>query len=156
MGALIRFSYLLLSLVLVAAAAVTTVAMQWWGAGQIGTMILAAILIIYWIMARRGDLTPAEPEKKLRRSRASGRPVAVLFYSDFHLASLLRRASESHIEQEFKGRCEFIHMSALHPEARALMEKLNVGVGDWVFFDQTGKTGGQGRLTADQLRRFAA
>ncbi|MFZ5814175.1 MAG: hypothetical protein ACOY93_02570 [Bacillota bacterium] len=155
MGVLSRVSYLLVSLILVVAVAAATMLLQWGVAGQIGTLILIAVLMIFWVAARRGAVTPADPEKKLRRSRGAGRPVVLHFYSDFHLGSLLRRPLDAKLEKAYRGRCEFIYISVFHPEAERMMESLKAAVGDWVFFDATGRLAGQdSRLSDDHLRRF--
>lgn len=155
MSALSRVSYLLVSLLLVAAVVAATMLLEWGVAGQIGTLVMMALLAIFWVAARRGALTPADPPKKLRRSRGGGRPVVLHFYSDMHLGSLLRRVLETRLETAYKGRCEFIYISAFHPEAGAMMKSLKAGLGDWVFFDVSGKMVGQAsRLTADQMQRF--
>lgn len=152
MDLLRRMSYVLVSLILVVLAGALTVVLRWGTAGQIGTLVLAALFISYWVGARRGALTPADPEKRLRRARGGPRPVAVHFYSDFHLGSLLRRPSESRVENKFKGSVDFIHISVFHPQAPAIMESLEAGVGDWVLFDRQGKqVGGAGGLSEDRV-----
>lgn len=121
-------------------------------AGEIGTLLLAALFISYWVGARRGDVSPAEPEKRLRRARGGPRPVAVHFYSDYHLGSLLRRPAESRLENKYKGSIDFIHISVFHPQARPLMEGLKAGVGDWVLFDRKGNPVGEaGRLSEERV-----
>lgn len=155
MSALSRFSYLLVSLVLIAAAAVATILLQWGMAGQIGTLALAALCIIYWVGARRGAVTPADPERRLRRTRKGGRPVVVYFYSDYDLGCLLRRPAASRLENQYKGRCEFIFISVFHPEAPALMASQKAGLGDYLFFDPSGNLAGKARsLSAAQMTRF--
>lgn len=155
MSALSRFSYLLVSVLLLVAAGLATTLLQWGVAGQIGTLILLAVLMIYWVGARRGALTPADPEKKLRRIRGGGRPVVLYFYSDFSLGCLLRRPVVSRLETQYKGRCEFIFIDVGHREADALMETLKAGLGDYLFFDLEGKLSGKERtLSVDQLNRF--
>ncbi len=155
MGVLSRVSYLLVSLILVAVAIAATILLDGGVVGQIGTLTLVAVLVVLWIAARRGDVTPADPEKKLRRSRNSGRPVIVHFFSDYHVGSLLGRPSSAKLEAKYRGRFEFIEISAFHPEAEAMMESLKANIGDYVFFDTTGKLVGQYRsLAEDQMQRF--
>jgi hypothetical protein len=155
MSALRRFSYLLVSLFLVVAAAVATLLLNWGVAGQIGTLILAAVLMIYWVGARRGAVTPADPDKKLRRARGGGRPVVLYFYSDFSLTCLLRRPGDSRVQKRFSGRCEFIAVSVFHRDAGAMMKSMKAGLGDYLFFDMQGKLSGKARtLSEDQLNRL--
>lgn len=155
MSALSRFSYLIVSLILVGAAVVANVLLQWGVAGQIGTLILLAALAIYWVGARRGALTPVDPEKKLRRSRGGGRPLVVYFYSDFSLNCLLRRPALSRMESRYNGRCEFMYISVFHQDARRIMESLKAELGDYLFFDVQGKLKGTAQtLSAEQMNRF--
>lgn len=155
MSALSRVSYLLVSLILVAAAAAATILLQWEVGGYIGTLSLLALLMIFWVAARRGPVTPTDPQKKLRKSRGGGRPVVLHFFSDFHLGSLLRRVADAKLEKAYRGRCEFIYISTFHPEAEPMMENLKAELGDWVFFDISGKMVGQApRLTEEQMHRF--
>jgi len=152
MDLLRRMSYVLVSLVLVVLAGAATFVLRWGMAGEIGTLVLAALLISYWVGAKRGALTPAEPEKRLRRARGGPRPVAVHFYSDYHLGSLVRRPAESRVENKYKGSVDFIHISVFHPQAQAIMENLKAGVGDWVLFDRQGKQVGEaGALSEERV-----
>jgi hypothetical protein len=152
MDLLSRISYVIVSLILIVLAGAATVVLRWGMAGEIGTLVLAALLLSYWVGARRGALTPADPEKRLRRARGGPRPVAVHFYSDFHVGTLLRRPAESGLENRFKGSIDFIHISAFHPQAPAIMESLKAGVGDWVLFDRQGRQVGEaGGLTPDRV-----
>jgi len=155
MGVLNRVSYLLVSMILVAGAIAATILLDGGAAGQIATLVLVAVLIIFWILARRGDVTPADPEKKLRRARNAGRPVVLHFFSDLHLGSLLGRTRAARLEKQYKGRFEFIQISAFHREADGLMESLKCGIGDYLFFDATGRLVGQDRSVSDErLERF--
>ncbi|MFZ5823232.1 MAG: hypothetical protein ACOY94_02620 [Bacillota bacterium] len=155
MSALSRVSYLLVSLILLAASVAATILLEWDVGGYIGTLSLLALLMIFWVAARRGPVTPADPQKKLRKSRGGGRPVVLHFFSDFHLGSLLRHVIDAKLEKTYRGRCEFIYISTFHPEADAMMENLKAELGDWVFFDFSGKMVGQApRLTEEQMHRF--
>lgn len=51
-----------------------------------GTLILATLLLIFWVAVRRGSLTPPNPAKRVRRALGAGRPLVVHFYSDFSLS----------------------------------------------------------------------
>lgn len=152
-----RFSYPLLALVVVVIAEIVTWQQQWKLPGQVGTLVLAAVLIIYWVAARRGSLTPADPEKKLRRSRGGQRPVVLHFYSDHALGCLMRRPQGAAVERAYRGRCEFIYVDVGHPEAAQMMESLKADLGDWFFFDLSGKlVGHQRSLTAERLDHLLA
>lgn len=152
-----RYSYLLVSLIVVIIAEALTWQQEWKLPGQVATLVLAAVLIIYWVAARRGALTPADPEKKLRRSRGGQRPVVLHFYSDHSLGCLLRRPAAAAVERAYRGRCEFIYVDVGHREAAGLMESLKADLGDWLFFDLSGKLVGQHKgLTADQLEHLLA
>lgn len=155
MSGLSRFSYLFVSLVLVVAAVSATMLLQWGVAGQVGTLVLIALIMIYWVGARHGALTPVDPEKKLRRSRGAGRPVVLYFYSDFNLNCLVRRTAVAKLEKQYKGRCEFIYVSVFHRAADGLMESLKAGVGDHLLFDVQGKLSGKARsLSPAQMDRL--
>lgn len=155
MSLLGRLSYLLIGLILVLATGAATIGLGWGVAGQVGTMTLFAILLIYWVAVRRGEVTPRDPEKRLRRLRGSGRQVVLHFYSDYSAGCLLRRPLDAQVENRYRGRCEFVYISAFHPEAGAMMAALKANLGDWLYFDRSGKVVGQGpRLTDEQMRRF--
>lgn len=155
MSLLSRFSYLLIGLILVLASGLATVWLAWGVLGQVVTLSLFAALLIYWVAARRGAVTPTDPEKRLRRLRGSGRPVVLHVFSDYSLGCLLRRPIDGQVEKRYRGRCEFLYVSTSHPEAAAMMEALRAGLGDWLYFDRSGKVVGQGpRLTDEQMRRF--
>lgn len=133
-----RFSYVLLSLVLVAAGIVYAFFSPRADVVGLATLLVAAALVIYWVFARRGALTPVNPEKRVRRGRSSERPVVVHFYSDFSLVSLLQRPFASKAERLHKGHCDFIYVEAGHKDAPGAMEALQAGLGDWVLYDMAG------------------
>ena len=152
-----RFSYPLLSLLLLVVLGVLAWQLKWQLAGYVSVLVLAAVLVIYWVSARRGNLTPADPAKKLRRARGGQRPVVLHFYSDYALGCLLRRPFVARVEREYRGRCEFIYVDVGHPEAPALRESLKADLGDWLFFDLSGLLVGQRHsLSAQEMERFLA
>jgi len=149
-----RFSYLLSSLLLVVAFGLLSWRMQWSLAGFVIILVLVAAFAIYWVAARRGALTPADPRKKLKRSRGGARPTVLHFYSDFSLGCLLSRPLVAPVERQYRGKCEFIYVDVGHPDAPAMLEELKAGLGDWVLFDLSGKlVGHRRRLTAQDIER---
>lgn len=102
------------------------------------TFLGAATLIIYFVAARRGSLTPVNPGKRIRRARGSDRPVIVCFYHDFNLTSLMTRPLTARAEREHKGHCDFIYIDAYHREAEAVLNEFEAEVGDWLLFDAAG------------------
>lgn len=152
---LMRFSYLLVSLILLVAVGTASATLGWGSAGQIGTLVLAALLAIYWVAARYGAVTPADPEKKIRRARATGRPVVVHFYSDGGLGCLLQRPGARRIQRAYEGHCEFILVNVGHPEAAGLMKSLGASLGSYLYFDAAGGLVEQSRrLTAGQVQHL--
>jgi len=134
-----RYSYVYLSAVLTAAAVVYTVARHDVGRGGLATVLILALAIIYFVLARRGHVTPASPLKRIRRSRAGGRPTVVHIFSDFHFGSLIKRPLAAGVERDFRGHCDFIFIDANHREAEQVAEELDAGIGEFVIFDATGK-----------------
>jgi len=150
-----RFSYLLTSLLVLVLLGVIAWVLRWQLAGYISVLVLTAALMIYWVAARRGRVTPADPQKKLRKSRGGQRPVVLHFYSDYSLACLLSRPVDGPLERRYRSRCEFIHVDVGHPDAAAMQEELKAGLGDWLFFDLSGKlVGKRSRLSADDIDRM--
>ena len=149
-----RFSYLLSSLLLLVVLGLVSWRMQWQLAGFVIVLVLIAAFAIYWVAVRRGAVTPADPRKKLKRSRGGSRPTILHFYSDFSLSSLLSRPLVAPVERQYRGRCEFIYVDVGHPDAGVMLEELRAEMGDWVLFDRSGKlVGHRRRLTAADIER---
>lgn len=149
-----RFSYLLLSLLLLVFFGLLGWRMRWPLAGYIIILVLTAAFATYWVVVRRGALTPADPRKKLKRSRSGTRPTVLHFYSDFSLSCLLSRPLVAPLERQYRGRCEFIYVDVGHPDAAGMMEELKAQMGDWFLFDRTGKlVGHRRRLAAADIER---
>jgi hypothetical protein len=134
-----RYSYIIVSLVLLVAGgffayASPTRSMLY----TLITLLLGAALLIYWVVARRGALTPVNPGKRIRRGRTSERPVVVHFYHDFSLGSLFNRMFTWKAERDCKGHADFIYIDAFHRDAATVMEELEAEVGDWLLFDAAG------------------
>ncbi len=139
MGLINRLSFLLFSVLLVAAAVTYTVLTDDMTRGTMGTLVLATLLAIWWVLARRGAKTPANPEKRLRKAKGAGRPVAVYFYSDWSLGCLFMRPLTAAAEREHKSHFDFIYIEAGHPEAEAAAKLVQVGLNQWALIDGTGK-----------------
>lgn len=139
MKSLSYYSYLLFGIILLT---VATAAAIWYEMGTMGAMtvlLTLAALVLYWVVARRGVPSPANPEKRIRKARASGRPVVVYFYSDWSLICLLSRPFSAKAEREYRGRCELIYIRGSHPDAAAAARSIGgAGVGDFVLFDASG------------------
>ncbi|HWI65063.1 MAG TPA: hypothetical protein VNT75_24815 [Symbiobacteriaceae bacterium] len=159
MSFLTRFSYVLISVALIALGTVFAVLTEYGNVIGTVTFLLAAALIIYWVAARRGARTPVNPGKRIRRARTGDRPIAVCFYHDFNLASLLQRPFTAKAEREAKGHCDFIYIDAYHHEAGPVLEEFEAEVGDWLLFDATGKlvekTGSVSLAKLEGLRKRA-
>jgi hypothetical protein len=134
-----RYSYIIVSLVLLVAggfiayASPTNTALY----GLI-TFLVGAFLVLYWVIARRGALTPVNPGKRIRRGRSSERPVVVHFYHDYSLGSLFNRMFTWKAERDCKGHADFIYIDAAHRDAAPVLEELEAEVGAWVLFDAAG------------------
>lgn len=133
-----RYSYVILSIVLIGAG--TFFAFVSTRGQLIGliTLLVGAALVIYWVLERRGALTPVNPTKRIRRGRTSERPVAVHFYHDFNVGSLVKRAFSRKAETLHKGHVDFIYIDAAHRDAAPVMEEFEAEVGDWILFDAAG------------------
>lgn len=138
MSILSRYSYVLLSLILVAAGIVAAFFVPNAEAMSMVTLLVGGALIVYWVMARRGNLTPVNPEKRIRRGRSSDRPVVVHFYSDFSVVSLLQRPFAAKAEREYKGACDFVYIEVGHREAAAAAESEKAALGHFVLYDAAG------------------
>lgn len=150
-----RNSFLLLSVVLIGAVLGYTI---WGGYQPLWSLVLLltiALLSIFWVAARRGELTPGSPEKRIRKGRGAGRPLVVCFYGDFHLGSLLKRPFSARAEREFRGRCDFVYIDMGHPEAARVAAALEGNIGCFLLFDavgnQVGKVGTLSRSTLSDL-----
>lgn len=149
MSAVNRYSYVLLSLLLVGAGAAYTALSGDMAVGGIVTLLLVAAVLIGFVLARRGALTPANPDKRIRRARGGGRPVVVHLYSDAHIGCLLGRPLSAAAERDYRGRCDFIYVDVAHREGPEVMATLEASVGDYVLFDAAGRPAGKvRRLTA--------
>jgi hypothetical protein len=138
MSFLSRFSYALLSLVLIAAGTVYAFFTPRADVVGLSTLLVAGLLILYWVFARRGALTPVNPAKRVRIGRGKDRPVVVHFYSDFSLSSLVQRPLAAKAERLHKGHCDFIYVEVGHKDAPEAMKALDAGLGDWVLYDAAG------------------
>jgi hypothetical protein len=159
MRVLSDYSYLLLALLLVGAGIAAALLTPYSGAFGVATLLVATALVIYWVAARRGKLTPVNPVKRIRKALTTQRPVVVHFYSDFSLVSLLKRPFTARAERAYRGKCDFIYIDVRSPEAEAAMAEVQAeGRYDFVLFDAAGKRVGrspmlsEGQLS-DLLRR---
>lgn len=152
MSFLSRYSYLLLSIVLLCAGTAMALVLEPGYVYGIATLLLGGALVMYWVAARRGALTPVNPSKRIRRGRASTRPVVVYFYSDFSLGCLLKRLLVAGAERQHKGHFDFIYIDINLPDGDATAEEYQAGTGDFILFDAAGnlvlKTG---RITVENL-----
>lgn len=138
MSALLHYSYILFSVVLLTVlAAFALVSADGTVLGLI-TLVVGAALVIFWVTARRGGLTPVNPEKRIRRGRSSERPVVVHFYSDWDLVSLVKRVLVANTEKVHRGHFDFIYIDMNHREGPATAEALKAGLGDFVLYDTAG------------------
>ena len=106
-----------------------------WG---LAALLVAAAALIFWVLARRGNLTPSGPEKRIRRATGNGRPVVVHFYSDYHAGSLFKRPFTAAVERDYRSRCDFIYIDMSHREAESVANWLGAGIGDFVLIDAAG------------------
>lgn len=150
-----RHSYVFLSLAITVAGVGIAITNQNHDVWTLITLLVLAALTIYWVVARRGNLTPVNPEKRIRRGRSSDRPVVVYFYSDWSVGPLFTRPFTRNAERQFKGACDFIYIEVSHREAAAAMEAYEAEMGDWLLFDAAGnlveKTG---RVTVQKLEEL--
>lgn len=134
-----RYSYLLLSLVLIAGSVGYAV---WAGQdtfGVVGTLLVFTLLAGFWVGARRGAITPANPEKRVRRARGAGRPLVVHFFSDLSTGCLVKRVLAAGAEKEFRGRFELIYIDIGHREGKEAVAALSGSLGSFLIYDATGK-----------------
>ncbi|HWI52399.1 MAG TPA: hypothetical protein VNT01_09710 [Symbiobacteriaceae bacterium] len=139
MSFITRYSFVLVSLALIALGTFFAFFTPYSMAIGWTTFLVAAALIVFWVAARRGARTPVNPGKRIRRARTSDRPIVVCFYHDFNLGSLVQRPFTAKAEREEKGRCDFIYVDAYHREAPPVLAEFEAEVGDWLLFDATGK-----------------
>jgi hypothetical protein len=130
-------SYLVLALVAIGATGALSVRLPL-GTAVMISLVVAAVLIIFWVAARRGQLTPANPEKRIRRALGGGRPVVICYYGDFHLGSLVARLVAARAERVFRGRCDFIYVDATLPEAARALSETKGRLGEFVLYDARG------------------
>ena len=138
MSGLERYSYVWTGIVLVAGAIGYSIYAgdSFWS--MVGLGILG-IWAIYWVVARRGALTPMNPDKRFRKLRGNGRPLVVHFYSDFALGCLLKRPFVAGAEKGLAGKAELLFLSMTHTEVRPLSVHLGAAQGEYVLLDGTGR-----------------
>ncbi|MDB4897921.1 MAG: hypothetical protein JWN15_4183 [Firmicutes bacterium] len=153
MAAVRRYSYVLVSLVLVGALVGYAIRAANATSGLL-SLVVAAFLVIFWVVARRHLPMPANAEKRIRRARQSTRPVMVHFYSDYNLGCLLKRVLAAGAERGFRGRFDFIYIDMNHPEAAGVARSLQARLGDFVLFDATGReVAHSGLISGQSLER---
>ncbi len=133
-----QYSYVILSAIILIATIAYAVVSANMAFGVLATLVTLAVLVIWWVGARRGAVTPVNPEKRIRRARGAGRPLVVHFYSDWSLGSLLRRPFTAKTERTYKGPVEFLYISMTHHEARLAASSVEADLGDWLLFDAAG------------------
>jgi hypothetical protein len=138
MSSLNRYSYVLASILLIAAGIAYAIISPRPDIVGTATLLVGALLLIYWVAVRRGNLTPVNPLKRIRRARGSDRPVVVCFYGDYSLGSLLKRPFTAKVEKAYKGKCDFIYIDVDHREADDVLEELQAEMGDFVLYDAAG------------------
>lgn len=152
MNLLNRYSYVLICSLIAGAGLVLTFVrgnMAPWG---VSTLLFTALALIYFVAARRGPLTPANPEKRIRRAQGNGRPLVVCFYSDFHLGSLLNRPVSALAEKAARGRAEIIYIDVNHREGKEAARSLKAGPGVYLLYNGAGTSAGRaGYLSASRL-----
>lgn len=148
MSLLGHYSYVLVSIILVTASTAAAIWYEWGGGGAMITLGVAAALILYWVVARRGIPTPASPAKRIRRAREGARPLVVYFYTDYDLVCLLMRPFAAKAEQSYRGRCEFIFVNMGHREAGEAAGSVAGQIGQYVLFDALGQ-----RIASTRLLR---
>lgn len=150
---MIRYSYALVTLAVMVLGLAYTVVSGDIAVGGVITLVLSAILMIYFVLARRGLPSPANAEKRLRKALSGGRPVVVCFFSDFHIGSLLMRPLVAPVERDFRSRCDFIYINMNHPQSDHFAETLEADVGDFVVYDRLGnQVETTQRITAELLQ----
>lgn len=148
-----RYSYVLVSLVVVAAVVGYAIYAVNATFGVL-SLLAVAFLLIFWVAARRHVPMPASPEKRIRRARQMARPLVVHFYSDYSLGCLLKRVLAAGAERGFRGRFEFLYIDMNHPEAAGAARALRAGLGDFVLFDAAGReVGRSGLISGQRLER---
>lgn len=143
-----RYSYLFLSVVALGLVWGLVVKVPSNATGLLIFIGLLAVLVTLWVALFRGK-SPPNPDKRLKKSVGSGRPVLVHFYSDFCLGCMVRKPVVDRLEKRFKGRVEFLHISLSDPHGRELAARLGSGLGQFILYD--GK--GQERLRGARVPR---
>jgi hypothetical protein len=150
-----RHSYPLFSVVIVAGIVGAGVWRNRIDLGIITALLVSAVLVIFIVAMRRGKITPANPEKRIRRSRGSARALVVHVYGDYHLGSLLKHIITGRTEHRFRGRCEFIFVDVDHHEAGRAIDAVGAKLGDYILYDAQGNLVERTRLiTADKLTKL--
>lgn len=142
MNLLNRYSFLLLGLFLVISGLLFGILVNS-NQGSLITLGVVTVMLIWWVLARRGARAPANPDKRLRRARGAGRPAAVYFYSDFSVGCLFARPFSARAEREHKSHFDFIYLQMSHPEVESLAGSLGAKLGEWVLFDGVGRPAGK-------------
>gem|GEM_PF-2144862 len=155
MSLLNRHSYLLLGILLAVGGSVYALLGEYPFATGMTTFLVVSAMLVYWVAARRGALTPVNPEKRIRRARVSGRPLVVHFYSDLSLGSLLKRPFTAGAEKAFRGHAEFIYIDVHHKDADVAAESIEADLGDWLLYDAEGQfVEKTGFLSASKLEQL--
>jgi hypothetical protein len=134
-----RHSYPLFSVVVVAVIVGAGVWKNRIDLGVMTALLVGAVLVIFFVAMRRGKVTPANPEKRIRRSRGSDRALVVHVYGDYHLGSLLKHIITGRTEHRFRGHCEFIFIDVDHHEAGRAIAAVGAKLGDYILYDAQGK-----------------
>lgn len=121
------------------------------GLGGLWALLALGFAIIFFVLARRAIPSPANPSKRVRRARASGRPTVVHFYSDYDLSSLIRRIRFAGVERSFRTRCDFIFVDVNHREAPDVMEELEASQGEYLVYDSAGNLVNQGGAISTEI-----
>jgi hypothetical protein len=150
-----RHSYPFLSVVIVAGIVGAGVWKNRIDLGAIVALLVGAVLVIFFVAMRRGKITPANPEKRIRRNRGSARALVVHVYGDYHLGSLLKHIMTGRTEHRFRGRCEFIFVDVDHHEAQRAINAVGAKLGDYILYDAQGNLVERTRLiTARKLTKL--
>ncbi len=141
-----RYSYVILGLVLVASAITFGILTGQATSSAMITMGTAATFLVYYVLARRVNRTPTNPDKRISRLIGAGRPLIIYFYSDFDLGSLLARPFSAAAERLYRNNVNFLYISMAHPDAAIAAEAVDGGLGLFVIYDGKGNRLGESRL----------
>lgn len=144
-----RYSFVLILILVVTG---TTVAAVWTASVAMGVaaLVIAALLTVFWVAARRGVPIPANPQKRIQRARSAGRPLVIHFYSDWSLVCLVQRLHAASFERQYRGRCEFLYIDVNQAAALPVMQAYRAAMGDYLLFDQEGNESGKTRWLAGE------